>query len=1510
MSRILDQAKWITDSTKKELLEQMAEKNNPGGYIQICIPLGGSRKNPSTSTVYKICYLDAEERPINDLIVKIGTLESLEKEYNNFLEFVSKGALSSNYKVEMYSPFSYDNIAALEIEVVDLQNHKVFSDYYKDKPEKVIETLLNKALKDWHDRNKPRLHDPKEYFISRLRYHKNNLFEECNLLYPGFDKKCECYVQDLKRSFPNPIFQLKNETFNFKENTEFWTVESIIHGDLNFNNILVEDESHIKLIDYEYTRKDITFDDFARLECEIKYTALKNYDNESFWRGLIKFEEYLTTNLLVNEDELPDIVKQSEDLKKAAKCIAIIRQRSNEIIKQESRVNDTAYWIELLIRTLKYISYKSEDGKSQITESAKKYALISSLLLADKCFKECEIKSTSLSPFTIYSGPQMKNDSLLIKENKYESEYLTQLQRTLLAGNTLLFLGPNAPRDSNSQSISDIATELYRKYANEEPTSKKPNMLFSYLFKTKKFKDLIHDDIYDAFKKVSLDGFYKTIPTVYWKRIFVQSIDFLVERSYEETCPDDKVQDYQNRFSPFETRNDEDTSTIIIERPYGSARFFNEPGKSMQLSAESINKGKILRQKWYDLITDIRPPISVLFHGFEWENLQDLYFDIKSRVEIADDNSNFFWIETGFSEQSYSEASLTDLKLITHPLEEILNDVKSIKIEDLKKEKTNGINISFNNKHIYINPEKTNVYSKYFEIIHDDIEKTEELEIGPFFQGEEINWLELESNCDVYRTEIKNYQLEEKIKREIDRTGENKGILLLAEYAGAGVTTIMKRTGFNLAKSGVCPVVYLNRLDSSTWKMLEDFYQDCGKNKFLILIDNVPFQSDRFRELFSMLQSRRINSFILATARKDEWNQEMISYIRSSGDIQIDEDSEIKHFKWIKHKLITDLLDENEKRSLLKNYLDFGILTKNAISKFGKGNTQEEMKYSNLLPLCWAATEGKNRKFEFVVNEYYQDKLKLSERRIIDIVCLVNFFFSKGVTDRILHRAFKINWNQFELLLKSDSMQQLIVIKSDFYNGKEICRILPRNYGISEIILHPESSTFSNKILDILTELPIQEGEEVEEDLLFNIVRNKKLHQYLPEKSNKDIVFKFASEQSPNDIRILQHWGIMLYEHAQELAKHGLFDDTIWEDSLDKFNQALDLEPTNPAILHSFGMAYLIRGNILWEKYRHDRSDKTSFRLAYAYQDDAIKYFRKAIDVNPRDEHAYNTIAGILLERIRDFKNKDETETFEKLMAELHELLEECNRLVPTDKQLVLPSKRSQWYNLRGQSSKAKKQYREILTNNPKNHSVSYLLATLLMEDNTTDSLKEAEKILIQALQEGKKSKGFYILRYQIAERLYLFDYPKLELILKGLVDSNPNDPYLIFKYAVISFKNENYPGSRQYFNISEKLRLADPLRFKIHDCFWKKTDNLDVIKQIWEGKQSFSMLEVFEGNVDKISDFKGYVIMDKSGERLYFDPQRLPKDKILHEGQRVKFNITFNYIEPIASDPASIEFN
>jgi len=191
---------------------------NPEGSVQLCRSVGGSKKNPNINSVYKICYLDSSQRPTHDLIVKVGTRDTLEKEFENYSKYVTQGCLPLEYKVVLYEPRIHNDKAILPIDVVNLDDHRVLTEYYKEKPIEVLETLLNKALKPWHETSKPMIYNNlNDYIASRLLYHQDNLNAECERLIPEFVNNYQCSVQQLKRGLTNPVYLLKRKKIGFED---------------------------------------------------------------------------------------------------------------------------------------------------------------------------------------------------------------------------------------------------------------------------------------------------------------------------------------------------------------------------------------------------------------------------------------------------------------------------------------------------------------------------------------------------------------------------------------------------------------------------------------------------------------------------------------------------------------------------------------------------------------------------------------------------------------------------------------------------------------------------------------------------------------------------------------------------------------------------------------------------------------------------------------------------------------------------------------------------------------------------------------------------------------------------------------------------------------------------------------------------------------------------------------------------------------------------------------------
>jgi hypothetical protein len=69
----------------------------------------------------------------------------------------------------------------------------------------------------------------------------------------------------LDRDLPNPYYFLRHRWDSLLPRTEAWAA-GITHGDLNFNNVLVDERRNIYVIDFSETRIRNVASDFARLE--------------------------------------------------------------------------------------------------------------------------------------------------------------------------------------------------------------------------------------------------------------------------------------------------------------------------------------------------------------------------------------------------------------------------------------------------------------------------------------------------------------------------------------------------------------------------------------------------------------------------------------------------------------------------------------------------------------------------------------------------------------------------------------------------------------------------------------------------------------------------------------------------------------------------------------------------------------------------------------------------------------------------------------------------------------------------------------------------------------------------------------------------------------------------------------------------------------------------------------------------------------------------------------------
>lgn len=225
------------------------------------------------------------------------------------------------------------------------------------------------------------------------KWDKRYLFRDHNPLFPFFaniledaqrilninadEKYIDC--KWLERQVLNPYWYLKHE-WPKRENEASLCYSSVCHGDLNMQNILIDEKENIYIIDFSETEIKNIVSDFARLEPIFKMEMTRMKDETDLGHKL-RFEE-----AVVKMDKLgqrPEFIYDGDDpaVSKAYEMICKIREYAKQVTIFEE--DPLPYWLAVLEWTLPYVSYGGQNPLVQL-QSAYSAGLICERLYNNK----------------------------------------------------------------------------------------------------------------------------------------------------------------------------------------------------------------------------------------------------------------------------------------------------------------------------------------------------------------------------------------------------------------------------------------------------------------------------------------------------------------------------------------------------------------------------------------------------------------------------------------------------------------------------------------------------------------------------------------------------------------------------------------------------------------------------------------------------------------------------------------------------------------------------------------------------------------------------------------------------------------------------------------------------------------------------------------------------------------------------------------------------------------------
>jgi hypothetical protein len=340
----------------------------------------------SGTLVFQVASWDRQGRPQQPTVLKLGPRRKIEAEEQNHRNFVEP-YIGTTVKLRGMEYEGRQGAIRFTYARMSRGRTLTFEKFYLDTERNstdavvvVIDEIFQNALRLWLEGVQPNPH-------SRL-YQMYDLAEDWGKIRQavsdlGFDPVAD-YFNCLEQRFPNPIKEAE-EWFRVRQNREIITKESIVHGDLNSRNILIDSGQNVFVIDFAKTGRNHLLRDFCKLETEIKFCLTRLHCDDDIKQAIALEGELLFASGRPFTDlqgllSVEPVANADPRLERAQRCIVALRQIACQAMGLQATEPAEQYYLGLLHYTLDALRYEQCDRNSRL------YALISASLL---CWALC-----------------------------------------------------------------------------------------------------------------------------------------------------------------------------------------------------------------------------------------------------------------------------------------------------------------------------------------------------------------------------------------------------------------------------------------------------------------------------------------------------------------------------------------------------------------------------------------------------------------------------------------------------------------------------------------------------------------------------------------------------------------------------------------------------------------------------------------------------------------------------------------------------------------------------------------------------------------------------------------------------------------------------------------------------------------------------------------------------------------------------------------------------------------
>lgn len=955
----------------------------------------------------------------------------------------------------------------------------------------------------------------------------------------------------------------------------------------------------------------------------------------------------------------------------------------------------------------------------------------------------------------------------------------------------------------------------------------------------------VQDYIADEFRDLVPAAFHFILPTFKWRGIATTNYDRLVETVYEQSKTPIQT------IIPFLSNRDRideklrSQSNVALLKLHGCITRTHDPEIPLILTVEQYITHRAGRDRLFKTLEEWGTENTIIFigHAVQDADIRAILLELSQQIS---NRPRYYFVKpnaTDVERDLWGEKRITVLSGTFQDFLESLDKELPRELRPLAKlvDSDNPIKARFVSN-ISMGPSISDLLEHDAEYVHTTI-SSKDGSAEMFYKGFDLGWYPIINNLDVKRRLIDTILDDVVLRSEEDRASKADLYVIKAE-AGAGKSVFLRRLSWdsNALVNALC--LFVMKDATPRFEAIQEISRLSNERVFLF-IDDAADNTSLISSLIQQARKTETRLTIITASRINEWNmecEELAPYVSEEYQLGYLSHSEIE-------KLVTLLREHNIDMPNLRNK-DYAEQVRQFEQEAGR----------QLLVALHEATMGKP--FEEILFDEYSNIYPKDAQNLYLTVCTLNRL-NVPVRAGLIGRVHGISFTDFsERLFRP--LEHVVRTTLNKHTGDYT--YTARHPEIAQMVFEQalqEPDDRFNEYIRIIRKLNVSYASDRES--FRSLIRAKTLFELFPRHEDVVALYEAAEQAAGRDAYLLQQ--IANYER---IRPNGNLDR-----SFELLAEARTLDPRNVSIIHTAAEVARARAELSTRPLERKK-----------FRNEARSLLINVLSDSHSGRYARVTIIKLGIDELKDtLSDPDSTDrALDDIIRSIETHLEQAYQQYPDDQYIL--NAESEFGRVIEDNDRSLTALKKAFRANPRDSRISIRLSRILASKGDLDA---AMKCLSESLNSNRGDKALNFSYAMLLKETQEQDNSKLAYHFRRSFvkwDSNYEAQFWYARYSFDSEDRDKRIEAKEIFQRLRSARIPHAARTRVRDEITDK-----------------GIPKTFSGVIDRIESNHGFIIADRTGEKIFFHRQNV--DDLtwerLKRGGRIEFRIGFNFGGPTA---------